>query len=463
MEQANQPKRIAEVLAEFLVSEKFEDLPKETKDQVKRYVLDVIGCTIGSSRRPQIKALAEVIKAEGGNSYSSVFAHGFKTSPMNAALLNGTMGHALDFDDDHREGTMHPSVAVFPAVFALGEKRGANGKEFMRSFILGLEVMIRLGESLLGQSYYQGFHPTGTCGVFGAAAASATVMGLDVLRTKYALGIAGSFSAGTQECTGEGAWQKPLQAGHPAMGGVLAASLAEKNFIGAGTVFDGPYGLIKALSYRDQFDYGRITETLGKKWEMVETSIKVHACCRFSGPVADCALDLYKQGVRAENVKKITAKVGEFTVKMLCSPIERKLRPKTHVDAQFSLPYAIAVAICKNRTGIQEFSVEALGDPEVLRLAEKVAWELDPEAEKMYPKAYPATLTADLNDGRTVTAHVDYPKGDPENPASDEEIIAKFTSLTEPYFEKDRREKIIATVARLEEISNIAELADIVR
>jgi 2-methylcitrate dehydratase PrpD len=459
----NQDKRIAEVIAEFLVTKKFSDLPRQTTEQVKRYTLDVIGCTIGSSRRPQITALTEVIKAEGGNPHSSVFAHGFKTSPMNAALLNGTMGHALDFDDDHREGTMHPSVAVFPAVFAIGEKRRVSGKEFMRSFILGLEVMIRLGESLLGQSYYQGFHPTGTCGVFGAAAACATVMGLDALHTKYALGIAGSFSGGTQECTGEGAWQKPLQAGHPAMGGVLAASLAEKNFIGSGTVFDGPYGLIKALSYKDQFDYGRITETLGKKWEMVDTSIKVHACCRFSGPVADCALDLYKQGVRAENVKKIIAKVGEFTVKMLCYPIERKLRPQTHVDAQFSLPYAIAVAICKNRTGIQEFSAEALRDPDVLVLAEKVAWELDPEAEKMYPKAYPATLIAELKDGRVLQAHVDYPKGDPENPASDEEIIVKFNSLTEPYFDKTRREKIIAMVNRLEGISNIAELADLVR
>jgi 2-methylcitrate dehydratase PrpD len=459
----NQDKRIAEVIAEFLVTKKFSDLPRQTTEQVKRYTLDVIGCTIGSSRRPQITALTEVIKAEGGNPHSSVFAHGFKTSPMNAALLNGTMGHALDFDDDHREGTMHPSVAVFPAVFAIGEKRRVSGKEFMRSFILGLEVMIRLGESLLGQSYYQGFHPTGTCGVFGAAAGCATVMGLDALHTKYALGIAGSFSGGTQECTGEGAWQKPLQAGHPAMGGVLAASLAEKNFIGSGTVFDGPYGLIKALSYKDQFDYGRITETLGKKWEMVDTSIKVHACCRFSGPVADCALDLYKQGVRAENVKKIIAKVGEFTVKMLCYPIERKLRPQTHVDAQFSLPYAIAVAICKNRTGIQEFSAEALRDPDVLVLAEKVAWELDPEAEKMYPKAYPATLIAELKDGRVLQAHVDYPKGDPENPASDEEIIVKFNSLTEPYFDKTRREKIIAMVNRLEGISNIAELADLVR
>jgi 2-methylcitrate dehydratase PrpD len=288
-------------------------------------------------------------------------------------------------------------------------------------------------------------------------------MGLDVLRTKYALGIAGSFSAGTQECTGEGAWQKPLQAGHPAMGGVLAASLAEKNYIGSGTVFDGPYGLIKALSYKDQFDFGRITETLGKKWEMLDTSIKVHACCRFSGPVADCALDLYKQGVRADKVKKITAKVGEFTVKMLCHPLERKLRPQTHVDAQFSLPYAIAVAICKNRTGIQEFSVEALHDPEVLALAEKVTWELDPEAEKMYPKAYPATLIAELNDGRIFQAHVDFPKGDPENPASKEEILSKFHSLTEKLFEQNRRDRIIETVNRLDEIPNIAQLADLVR
>lgn len=462
MKQEKQEKRIAQVLAEFAVNTKYEDLPKETIDQVKRYVIDVIGCTIGSSRRPQIEILSEVIKEEGGQPYSSIFAHGFKTSPMNAALLNGTMGHALDFDDDHREGTMHPSVAVFPAAFAIGEKFHTSGKEFMRSFILGLEVMIRLGESLLGKGYYQGFHPTGTCGVFGAATACSTIMELDVLRTKYAIGIAGSFSAGTQECTGEGAWQKPLQAGHPAMGGVLAASLAQKNFIGAGTVFDGPYGLIKALSFKDQYDYGRITETLGKKWEMTETSIKVHACCRFSGPVADCALDLYRQGVRAKNVRKITAKVGEFTVKMLCYPVDRKLRPQTHVDAQFSLPYAIAVALCKNRTGISEFGTDAIDDPEVLALAEKVTWELDPDAERLYPKAYPATVIAELNDGRLLQAHVDYPKGDPENPASDEEIIAKFNSLTEPYMEKEKREKIVETVIRLEKISLI-ELAELVR
>jgi len=458
-----QDKKIAEVLAEFIVRQKFEDLPKETIEKVKHYGIDVIGCIVGASQEQQARVLIEVMKTEGGNPHSSVFAHGFKTSVMNAAMINGTMGHTFDFDDDHREGTMHPSVAVFPAVFALGEKLGAGGKDLMRAFILGLEVMIRLGESFLGKSYFQGFHPTGTCGVFGAAAGCALLLGLDIQQTKYALGLAGSFAAGTIECTGEGAWQKPLQAGHPAMSGVLAASLAEKNFIGTGTIFDGPSGVVRAFSFKDQYDYGRITENLGRKWEMMDTSIKVHACCRFSAPVVDCALDLYRQGVRTEDVKGIVAKVCNFTIQNLCFPRERKLHPLTHVDAQFSLPYAIAVAICKNRAGVDEFKKEALGDPEVLSLAERVTWELDPEAEAMYPKAYPATLVATLHDGRTFESHVDYPKGDPENPASLEEIVNKFHSLTERLFDQKKREKIIERIKKLEEVKNIAQIADLLR
>ncbi|MBN1643677.1 MAG: MmgE/PrpD family protein, partial [Dehalococcoidales bacterium] len=246
-------------------------------------------------------------------------------------------------------------------------------------------------------------------------------------------------------------------------GGVLAASLAEKNYIGSGTVLDGKDGLIRALSFKDQYDYGRITDTLGKQWEMKDTSIKLYACCRFSGPVFDCALDLYSQGVRSDNVKRVVARVGDFSIKMLCNPVEQKRKPVTHVDAQFSLPWAVATAICKNRGNIEEFSVEALKDTDVLDVAARVDWELDPEAEAMYPKAYPATLTAELNDGRTVQSHVDYPKGDPENPATKEEIVAKFNSLTGAYLDEEKRNKIISTVDRLEELEDISELADMVR
>jgi 2-methylcitrate dehydratase PrpD len=463
MESGKQEKRLAEIVAEFLVQEKFEDLPRETVEKAKEYTLDVIGCTVGASKETQVNILTKLLVAEGGNPRSSVFNHGFKTSIMNAALFNGTMGHTFDYDDDHREGTMHPSVAVFPAVFALGEERQVTGKDFIRSFILGLEVMIRTGESLLGKSYYQGFHPTSTCGVFGAAGGCATILGLDVKRTIYALGLAGSFSSGTMAWADSGSWQKPLQAGHPAMFGVMSALLAEEGFIGASTIFDGTNSIIRALSFKDQYDFGRITETLGKKWEMVDTSIKVHACCRFSGPVADCALDLYKQGVRAKDVKTITAKVGDFSIRTLCIPPEKKKRPVTHVDAQFSIPWAVATAICRNSTGIDEFRGESLHDPELLALAAKVTWELDPAVEAVYPKAYPATLVAELLDGRILQAHVDYPKGDPESPATREDILNKFHSLTEKYLNSERRKKIIDTVDRLEKVTNITQLADLVR
>ena len=167
--------------------------------------------------------------------------------------------------------------------------------------------------------------------------------------------------------------------------------------------------------------------------------------------------------MRAKDVKKIVAKMGDWAIKTLANPEDRKRRPQTYVDAQFSLFWAIAVAICKNRTGADEFSTKALNDPDVLALAQKIGWEFDPAAEAMYPRAYPATVVAELNDGRRLQAHVDYPKGDPENPVTRDEIIAKFHGLTKNYFDSTRREKIIAKVNRLEELPNIAELADLVR
>lgn len=456
-------KMIAELLAEFIVHQKFDDLPRGVIEKAKHHIIDTIACIVGSSHESQGQVLLGIMKDEGGNPQSSVFNQGYKTSVLNAALINGTLGHIFDFDDDHREGTMHPSVAVFPAVFALGEKKGISGKDLLRAYSVGLEVMIRVGEAFLGKSYYQGFHPTGTCGVFGAAAGCSALLGLNVKQTTYALGLAGSFAAGTLEWRTEGSWQKPLQAGHPAMCGVLAALLAEKNYIGARTIFDGPDGIIRAFSYKDTYDYGRITGKIGTKWEMMDTSIKVHACCRFGAPVADSALDLYRQGVRARDVNQIVARVSDFTIRVLCTPPEKKFRPVTHVDAQFSLPYTAAVALCKNRAGIYEFKEEALNDREVLDLADKVIWELDPAAEAVYPKAYPATLVATLHNGQTFNAHVDYPKGDPENPASIDEIIGKFHILTQPFFNATRREHIIRALKGIEAIDSITEISDLLR
>jgi len=455
-------KSIAQTLSDFCVGLKFEDLPDEVVDKVKYYIIDVLGCIVRARDEKQVKAVVNVMQSQGGNPDSTAINQGFKTAPMNAAFINGTMGHVYDFDDDHREGTMHPSVSVFPAVFALGEKHKVSGKKFLQAFICGLEVMIRTGEAFLGKTYYQGFHPTGTCGVFGAAMGSSLIMGLNAQQATWALGLAGSFAAGTLEFT-EGSWQKPIQAGQPAMSGVICAGLAEQNFIGTRTIYEGPMGFIRAYSYKDIYDYGRLTDDLGQKWEMTDTSIKVHACCRFGGPIADCALDLYNQGVRAENVDKIVARACNWTVQVLMEPAERKYKPQSHVDAQFSLPYITAVAICRNNTGVDAFKQEAFTDPKILELAGKVTAEFDPEAEKVYPKAYPATLIATLKDGSEVTAHVDYPKGDPENPVTMEEVEAKFNLLAGQYFDAGRRKEFIETVKHIEDVEDISVIADLIR
>ena len=461
MNDINQDKTIAEDLAGLVLRQKFEDLPKDTVEMAKKFILDTIGCIIGASEEQQAVAVLEVMKEQGGHPQSSVFAHGYKTSVMNAAMLNGTMGHIFDFDDDHREGVMHATVAVFPAVFSVAEKEAVSGRDLLHAFIIGSEVMIRIGESFLGKSTVKGFHPTGTCGVFGATVGSGLLMGLDATQMTYAIGLAGSFASGIMKWRREGSWQKPLQPGHAGMCGVLSASLGAKNFLGARSIFEEPDGVIKLFSFEDKYDYDAITRNFGNKWEIADSSIKVHACCRFSSTSVDCALDLYRQGVRSKDVKQVLIKANTETIKGLCYPPEVKLRPVTHVDAQFSVPYGVAVAICKNRAGVDEFRKEALKDPEVLALVDKVRWEIDPEADAVYPKAYPATLIATLNDGRQVISHFDYPKGDPENPATLEDVERKFHLLTEKFLEKDKRERIVATVKELQNLENVSALAEL--
>jgi 2-methylcitrate dehydratase PrpD len=242
------------------------------------------------------------------------------------------------------------------------------------------------------------------------------------------------------------------------MSGVIGALLASRGYTSPTTVWDGEDGFIRAYSYKDIWDYNKITDEFGKRWEMADTSIKVHACCRFSAPLADCALELYKRGVDPNQVESILAKVNKYSIKVLTVPEETKADPKTVVDAQFSLPYAIAVGMVKGRETIQEYTNASIRDPEVLALAKKVKWVLDPEAEKVYPKYYPCTVEVTMKDGSTETAHVDYPKGDPENPVTWEEAVEKFRFMSGHHIGRVEQDKIISLIANLEKLETLDEL-----
>jgi 2-methylcitrate dehydratase PrpD len=436
----------------------FADLPEVVVENSKKFILDLLGNILAAKHIESSRIVLDTAKDLGGNPTSTVIGCNYKTSAQMAALVNGTFGHAFDMDDDHREGTQHSSVVVFPAVFALAERFGKSGKDLVTAFAYGSEITIRLGEAFLGQTYYQGFHPTGTCGVFGAAGGAAKVMGLDAAGITRALGLAGSQAAGLLEWKAQGSWSKRYQAGHPAMCGTLGALLASRGYTSPTTVWDGEDGFIRAYSYKDIWDYGKIIGEFGKRWEMADTSIKVHACCRFSAPLADCALDLYRQGVDVGQVDSILAKVNKYSIKVLTVPVETKADPKTVVDAQFSLPYAIAVGMVKGKETIAEYTNESIRDPKVLELARKVKWELDPEAEKVYPKYYPCTVIVKMRDGKEHTAHVDYPKGDPENPVTWDEAVDKFRFMAGHHVGRIGQDRIIDICANLEKPQNLDKL-----
>jgi 2-methylcitrate dehydratase PrpD len=449
---------LSQQVAEIGAKLKFEDLPQRAVENSKKFILDLLGNILAARHLESSQIVLAVAKDLGGNPTSICIGSNYKTSAQMAALVNGTYGHGFDMDDDHREGTQHSSVVVFPAVFAMAERTGASGKDLLTSFIFGSEVTIRLGEAFLGQTYYQGFHPTGTCGVFGATGGAAKILKLDPGKLTYALGLAASQAAGLLEWKAQGTWSKRFQAGTPAMSGVISALMAQKGYTAPITVWDGEDGFIRAYSYKDIWDYSKITDEFGKRWEMADTSIKVHACCRFSANLADCALELYNRGIDYKKVKSILAKVNKYSIKVLTVPEETKADPKTVVDAQFSLPYAIACGMVKGRETIAEYTNETIRDPEVLALAKKVKWELDPEAEKVYPKYYACTVEVTMEDGSVHTAHVDYPKGDPENPVSWEEAVEKFRFMSGHHTGRMEQDKIIELCANLEKLKNMEEL-----
>jgi len=451
-------KSLSQKVSEIGAKLTYEDLPPLVVENSKKFILDLLGSILASKHIESSQIIVDTVKDLGGVPTSTVIGCNYKTSAPMAALANGTMGHAFDMDDDHREGTQHSSVVVFPAVLSLAERLQKSGKDLITAFVYGSEITIRLGEAFEGQTYYQGFHPTGTCGVFGAAGGAAKIMGLDAEKIAYALGLAGSQAAGLLEWKAQGTWSKRYQAGHPSMCGVLGALMASRGYTSPTTVWDGQDGFIRAYSYKDIYDYNKIIDEFGKRWEMSDTSIKVHACCRFSAPLADCALDLYSRGVDYKQVRSILAKVNKYSIKVLTIPEETKADPKTVVDAQFSLPFAIACGMVKGHEDISDFTNETIRDPEVLSLAKKVKWELDPEAEKVYPKFYPCTVEVTMNDGSVITSHVDYPKGDPENPVSWDEAVEKFRFMSGHHVGRIEQDRMIELVGNLEKMEKLDEL-----
>jgi 2-methylcitrate dehydratase PrpD len=453
-------KPISEQIAKLAVDLRYEDLPEKVRMRAANLVLDLLGSMIGSKNIESSRIATEVALELGGPEESTIVGRGRKVSAPVAAFANAIQGYAFDFADDHNESNAHPSAATIPASLALGEKLGASGREVIEAIALGNETVCRLGSAFLGKTYYQGFHPTSTCGTFGAAVSAAKLLKLDVQQTVYAQGIAGSQVGGLMAWNTSGSYTKRLQAGHPAMVGIISAMMAQKGFNGPPEIIEGVDGFMQAYSYQLQYDTSLITDGLGKEWTFADSSIKVYPCCRYSAGHLDACLDLAtKHAPDWRKIKHILVRSSDYTIRLLAMP--RKRDPQNVVDTQFSMPWQAAIALIDGKIDADTFTEENIHRPDVRELMAKVDWVVDEEFERRYPEHYSCSVTVTMEDGAEYTSVVDDPKGDYRNPVTQEELEAKFRGLAARELDGDRVERLVALVTNIDKLDDVGELFSI--
>jgi len=372
----------------------------------------------------------------------TVIAGFHKVAPEYAALLNGSFAHALDFDDLCNEASAHPGAAVIPAALAADDMTELSGKDFLLAVVVGYEVMCRLGKAINPARHYgRGFHPTGTCGAFGAAAAAGKILGLNAGQMTNALGIAGSQAAGCMEFLAQGTWTKRFHPGWAAHSGIIAAMLAREGYTGPSTIIEGKSGFLN--SYSDGANPDDVLDKTGEVFYVARTSVKPYSACRYKhGPIDGIRKIMKDNALRPGDVSEITIGLLEVAYPIIAEPADLKYHPQSIVDAQFSLPFGAAVAVLYGNALPDQYSEEIIKSAEVAEVMKKVRIRKDPELERLYPRQWPSTVEIRTRGGGSYNTFVPYPKGDPENPLSWEELEEKFNGVTRSVYDPERQSRI---------------------
>ncbi len=433
-------------LARHAASLRFDDLPPEVVAVAKQCVLDVLGVAIAGVDEPVARLVHDVTMAERASGSSSLLGRpGQRTSAGAAALVNGTAAHALDYDDVLTSMTAHPSAPVVPAVLALAEERHASGRSLLEAFVSGYEVEGRIGTAVAPSHYRRGFHATGTVGTFGAAAATARLLGLGAEETATALGIAGAQAAGLK-CE-FGTMTKPLHAGKAAANGLFASRLAARGFTSARDVIGCEQGF--GATQADSSDPDVLTAPFGAPWYVLQTLFKLHASCHYTHSIFD-ALEAVRDAVTVEEVDRVEVRVHPDLLAACGIPM-----PETGLEGKFSMAYVAALALAYGSADPSWFTDEAVRAPLLRELCEKV--EIAPSAD-VHPFSSECVVEMVGGGVATSTASSDQPSWtdhpDEQYPA----LLSKFTALVEPVLGPERTRLVAGSVAHLEEVDDVSVL-----
>jgi 2-methylcitrate dehydratase PrpD len=441
-------KEYTKELVEFLHGLGPQDLPAEVLDRARYFLLDYLGVTMRGSREESSRAVQRMVERMGSSGCSTVIGTSIRTIPGFAAMANGAAAHGIEQDDTHSGGSIHLGATMYSAAFALVETLPETpAGAFLTAVVAGFEAAARIAMAVQPKEHYAlGFHMTPTCGVFGAAITSAKLLGLSAEQTLAAVGIAGSMAAGSMEFLAEGAWTKRIHPGLAAQNGIHAALLAAEGFSGPTHILEGRDGFLHGYSRNPLAE--RLTSDLGKSFEILHTAVKPHTCCRYmQGPIDSILAMMGEQDIDPAGIERVEIAVLEAGWGIVAEPREKKYHPVSVVDAQFSMPFGAAVAILDGAAGLDQFTVEKTQSAKVRELMNKVGLVRDAKIEETFPQEWPARVRIELAGGQRHEKFVRYPKGDPENPLTWDEMRAKFRSLAGTVVSPARCDEIIAAIA----------------
>ena len=452
--------KITEALADFCATVSIASLPAEVIERTPLLLLDLIGSIVRARSEAAVAPpLLATVSAMGlTNGAARVFGDPASYAPAGAALLNGAFAHALDFDDTHAAGTLHPGAPVIPAALAAAEMTGASGADILAAIVAGYETCCRIAVALpAGDHYARGFHPSATCGVFGAAAAAARVFGLDTADIGSALGIALSQSAGSLQFLADGAQTKPFQVGWAAMAGLTAATLARNGYKGPAEAIEGRHGFLQGYAPAPRPD--RIVQDLGSVFELMHTGIKPYPSCRYGHAGIDAVLALRAEhGFQPEEVDSITYGLSNAGLLLVGAPIEHKRNPRNIVDAQFSAPFVLSCALV---TGAMEWdSYQRLNDPLIRAILPKVDCIHDPQIEAEFPANMSGKITITAR-GQTFSRKVVVPLGEPSNFLGQDKLLAKFMALAAPVLGADKADALAMAALDLASLPDVRKLTNL--
>jgi 2-methylcitrate dehydratase PrpD len=450
---------LAAQLATWIGRLRYEDLPAAVVADCRLRVLDIIGLALAATTLPLGHAVRGAVRALGSGEAAETIGFGDRTSASLAALVNGTLAHGMDFDDTHNESVMHSSAPIVATALAIGQEAKIDGRALVLAVAAGNELNCRLGMVAPGAFHQPGLHPTSVLGTLTAALIAGRILGLGRDALVSAVGIAGSQASGILEAYADGSWSKTLHPGWAAHAGIVAAQLARAGFSGPASVLEGRYGVfrshVQVPDYR--FDFAQVTAGLGTCWELLENAFKFYPCAHAIHAFVEAALELQaRHEIAPVAIDRVELMIPAHFVGQIAEPREAKLRPRTPTHARASVFYAVACALIHRRLSMADYAEDAIADPRVLALAERIVHRAETVAEPEI--RFSGRAIIETRDGHRVEALIEDARGTGRRKVGAVEVEAKFRETAGQVLSAERVERLLELVARLEDLTAIEPL-----